>query len=487
LIVPDADYPTLSKADMDKLVEQSSTSLIETITSPFILGVTAFSIFGQFGINKIIGKSKDTDGEEVSSLAQNGFLSLLKWTNPAGAKVPKGYARFADDNAVETLEHFLRSNPFFAASLVSDGSGYAIKSKDRSNRFSSVISVMDPTLDLVDAQFDSKLRLTKISYVGKGRELKEKTDINLAAAKLCWNLLLVAETIHVTLHIHNYVLTVGLVHATLKDPVLLKWAKAFVYNLDTAVAGVDDKLLSPTQGALVVSPSKSDHEKLVNYIRNDYLVPWGKMKKSEDFLNWLITPSLQKKLKSGNFITEFFEHATYIKGYANDLTQALKTSTSPESYQTAEERLGDFLSSIGSKKGNLCSISTFQSWIEIMAVTGLLHGHTTSWTRLTFTSDYYRYVNRNPTYTKDDAAFIGLASVTNCLTQKDKYVFNNKGAFPTRAIQEAISVYDQKTKARKEFYYNKLKNEEFLNQYGWIYGDYFPDNFDARSVAITYY
>jgi len=224
LVVPDADYPSLQQTEYDKLVKHSSTSLIETITSPFLVGVLLFLTFNQFGINKIIGKSKDTDGDEVSELVQNGFLQLLRWTNSEGATVPAGYARFANDKAVETLEHFLRSNPFIASSLISDGSSYVIKSKDPSNRFSKILSFMDPTLDYVNAKFDSNMYLTKIWYEGKSRALQSTTDINLAAAKLCWNLLLVAEIIHVTLHIFNYMLTVGLVYGTLENdtcPVLV--------------------------------------------------------------------------------------------------------------------------------------------------------------------------------------------------------------------------------------------------------------------------
>jgi len=485
LVVPDADYPSLQQTEYDKLVKHSSTSLIETITSPFLVGVLLFKTCNQFGINKIIGKSKDTDGDEVSELVQNGFLQLLRWTNSEGATVPAGYARFANDKAVETLEHFLRSNPFIASSLISDGSGYVIKSKDPSNRFSKILSFMDPTLDYVNAKFDSNMYLTKIWYEGKSRALQSTTDINLAAAKLCWNLLLVAEIIHVTLHIFNYMLTVGLVYGTLENDTLLKWAKTYVYNLDTSIAGVNDLLLHPIKGALVVAPSKSDYDPLINYIRNDLLVSWGKMKTVEDFLNWLITPTLQKKLKDGNFVTEFFEHSSYIKEYSSVLNDALK-SIDPLEFSKAEERLHSFLSTIGTKKGDLCNISSIKAWIELMAVTGLLHGQTTSWTRFTFTNDYYRYINRNPIYNKDDATFIGLASVTNCLTQKDKYVFKNKNAFPA-SIRTAVEDYDTKTRARKRFYYDKLKYEPFFNQYGWIYGDFFPDNFDARSTSISYY
>ena len=39
LIVPDSQYPALSISTMNKLVEETSTSLSETITAPFLPGV----------------------------------------------------------------------------------------------------------------------------------------------------------------------------------------------------------------------------------------------------------------------------------------------------------------------------------------------------------------------------------------------------------------------------------------------------------------
>ena len=121
-----------------------------------------------------------------------------------------------------------------------------------------------------------------------------------------------------------------------------------------------------------------------------------------------------------------------------------------------------------------------------MAVSELLHGATGSWTRLTFTSDYYRYANNNSVYGKAESTFTGLAAVTNVIPQKDLYVFKDRGIY-SRSIRETIAGFDKKTTDAKAAHLERSKLQLYFNEYGWIYSDYFPDNFDSRSSAITYY
>jgi hypothetical protein len=51
----------------------------------------------------------------------------------------------------------------------------------------------------------------------------------------------------------------------------------------------------------------------------------------------------------------------------------------------------------------------------------------------------------------------------------------------------ATKVFDKKTTDAKAAHLEKSKLQPYFNEYGWIYSDYFPDNFDGRSAAITYY
>jgi hypothetical protein len=487
LIVPDSQYPTLSKSTMNKLAGETTTSLFETITAPFFPGVILFQAFGQFGINKIKGKSKDKDGKVVSALLQKGFSQLLGIVNPDANKVPKGYSRYANDNAVQNLEHFLRSNPFLTTSLIPDGSGYKISSTDASNRFSTVLKSLDPAVERVNAKFDSKMCLTKIWYEGTSESKSEKNavDINAAAAKLLWNLVYAAEIIHISLHIFHYLMTVGLVYGTIDNKALLAWAKTHVYNLDVALDGVDSALLNAKKGAFIVAPVQSDRPQTLQIVRK-YLSEWGKSKTSADFTKWLFAPSLLTKLRKDGHVVEFLRHESFIKDYSSALSRSLKENDVP-AYDNAEERMKSFLSAVGSSTTErLNSVSSIQQWIEVMAVSGLLHGATGSWTRLTFTSDYYRYANKNPVYGEAESTFAGLAALTNVLPQKDLYVFKDRGIY-SRSIRETIAGFDKKTTDAKAAHLERSKLQPYFNEYGWIYSDYFPDNFDGRSAAITYY
>jgi len=487
LIIPDSQFPTLPNSVMNKLAGETSTSLIETLTSPLVPGFIRFTLFGQFGINDIVGKNKENDGQVASALMQKGFLKLLGIVNPDANKVPEGYSRFANTNTVENLEHFLRSNPFISTSLIPDGSGYKISCTDASNRFSSVLQCLDPAVERVDAKFDSNMCLTKIWYEGKRESENEKNmiDINIAAGKLLWNLVYAAEIIHISLHIFHYLMTVGLVYGTLKDKALLAWAKTHVYNLDVSLAGVDTALLDATKGAFTVSPVQSDRPLYLQIIRK-YLSEWGKSKNSADFITWLFPPSLLTKLKKDGHVVEFLRHESFIKDYASALSQSLKIND-VSAYENAEERMQSFLSAVGSSTiDRLNSVTSIQQWIELMAVSGLLHGATGSWTRVTFTNEYFRYANKNPTYGEAESTFVGLAAVTNVLPQKGLYVFKDRQIY-SRSIRDTVAKFDKMTIDAKAAHLERLKLQPYFNEYGWIYSDYFPDNFDGRSAAITYY
>lgn len=484
LVVTDAEYPVLPQNIVNQLVDLTTTSPLQ----PYLLGVILFILpipgFGQFGMNNIENKDKEKDGKAISAALQGGFSKLIAVTNPGAISVPKGYKRFPNDNGIETLQHFLRSNSFFATALIPDGSGYKISSSDKSNRFSKYIAIMDPALDRVDAKFDSQMRLIDIRYEGKKEALKDE-EANIAAAKLTWNLSYVAEIFHISLHVLHYMMTVGLIYATLEDKVLQSWAKIYTYNLDSSVDGVANSLVPEKDGLLIVAPAKTDRDKMLALMRST-VSEWGNLKSSEDFKKWLFPPALLTKLQKDGHMTGFLTHESFVKDYAAELSGTLKDAN-VVAYNEADDRLKSFLSSVGSSKSQpLCKVSNIKTWIELMAVTGLFHGQTSSWSRLSFSNTFYRYVNSNPKYDKPESKFAGLAAITMNIAQKDQYVFKNKNKGPTSVIQ-VISKYDKITCDIKKIYLEKSKKEEYFNEYGWIYADFFTDHFDGRSTGITYY
>jgi len=484
LVVTDAEYPVLPQNVVNQLVDLTTTSLLQ----PYLLGVILFILpipggFGQFGMNSIENKDKEKDGKAISAALQGGFSKLLALTNPGAISVPKGYNRFPNDNGIETLQHFLRSNSFYATALIPDGSGYKISSSDKSNRFSKYLAVMDPALDRVNAKFDSQMRLIDIRYEGGKKALKDE-EANIAAAKLTWNLSYVAEIFHISLHVFHYMMTVGLMYATLEDKVLQSWAKIYAYNLDSSIDGVATELVKK-DGLLIKAPAKTDLDKMLTLMRST-VSEFGNLKSSEDFKKWLFPPALLTKLQKDGHMTEFLRHESFVKDYAAELSDALKDAD-VVSFSKADDRLKFFLSSIGrSKSQPLCKVSNIKTWIELMAVTGLFHGQTASWSRLSFSNTFYRYVNANPKYDKPESKFAGLAAVTMNIAQKDQYVFKNKNKGPTSVIK-VISKYDKLTCDIKKNYLEKSKKEEYFNEYGWIYADFYSDHFDGRSTGITYY
>jgi len=481
LIVTDSEYPVLPQSIVDKLVDLATTPILQ----PYVPGYLLYNLFGQFGISSIANKDREKDSKEISKTLKRGFTLLLAFTNPGAISIPKGYQRFPNDNGIETLQHFLRSNSFYSTCLIPDGSGYKISSSDKSNRFSKYLAAMDPALDRVDAKFDSQLRLIEIRYAGEKVALTGD-EVNIAAAKLTWNLSYVAEIFHVALHVFHYMMSVGLLYATLEDKMLQSWAKIYPYNLDSSVDGVANILVPVKDGLLIVAPSKTDRDEMLTLMRSA-LVEWGNLKSSEDFKKWLFSPALLTKLQKDGHMTEFFRQEGFVKNYAAELSGALK-DLNAEAFTNAEDRLKYFLSSVGTSKTqpSLNKVSTIKTWIEVMAVTGLYHGQTASWSRLSFSNSFYRYINANPKYDKLDAQFAGLAALTMNIALKDQYIFKNKNQGPSTVI-EVISKYDKLSCDAKKAFLEKTKKEEYFNDYGWIYADLFPDHFDGRSTGITYY
>lgn len=493
LIIADSDFPR--DLVTYSLVSNTKTGLIALLSAPSTIGIVLYStIFFRFGLASIKNLSKSVDGDKVSDVLQNSMNRLSQLANYSGSKVPDNYAKYPSKDSKELVKHFLRCNPYFTGFLIPDpeSTGFKIDSYDnssKSNRFVEIIACMDLSLDRINATFKSDMTLTSICYVTKyGEEGTALTgsDIDTATSKLVWNLVFAAEAIHLAFHIYHYLMNVGLVHACLDNSTLLAWAKTYTYSVDIGLFAVDLTLLHEKWGALVVSPIKSNRNQLLGVIRK-MIAEWGGLKTSDDFVkNWLF-PLTYDRLKSNGHVSAFRDQAGLATKYATDLSQAVKGVTkNMEEFNIIEVKLKSFLTNVGSSAQPLSQVSDLNTWIQLMSVTSIFHGLTPSFTRLAFSNEYYQHTNNNPTYKQSDVNFIYIAFLTMAIVVPNKYAYSDKN-FP-RSLKKVIDTYDKQTKDLKTNYMNLIKGDsDLFNNHGWIYADYFPDNFDCRSLGLAYY
>jgi hypothetical protein len=494
LIIADSDFPR--DLVTYSLVSNTKTGLLSLLSAPSTLGIALYStIFFRFGLASIKNLSKSDDGDKVSYIVQNSMTRLSQLANYSGSKVPDNYNKYPSKDSIELLQHFLRCNPYFTGFLIPDQetNGFKIDSYDNSsknNRFVEIIACMDPSsLERINATFDSDMTLTRICYVTKdGEEGTALTgpDMYTAGSKLVWNLVFAAEAIHLAFHIYHYLMNVGLVHACLDNSTLLAWAKTYTYSVDIGLFAVDLTLLNERWGSLVVSPIKSNRTQLLGVIRK-MMAEWGGLKSSDDFVkNWLF-PMTHDRLTSNGHVSAFLDQAGLAAKYATDLSKAVKKVTKNiEEFNIIELKLKTFLTNVGSGAQPLSQVSDLNTWIQLMSVTSIFHGLTPSFTRLAFSNEYYQYTNKNPTYGQSDVNFIYIAFLTMAIVAPNKYAYSDKN-FP-RSLKKVIQSYDQQTKDLKTDYMKQIKRDsDLFNKHGWIYADYFPDNFDCRSLGIAYY
>jgi hypothetical protein len=195
-------------------------------------------------------------------------------------------------------------------------------------------------------------------------------------------------------------------------------------------------------------------------------------------------------------------------------------------YSLANDRIETCLSS----GGGVSKIADIANWIELMSITGIVHGSTLSLSRLLITEEMLKRCSLGDKYTAVDCDLCFTAAGTIVGMIEDRHVFSaslsaetassNAAKLPSsipaiiatlfnpaelvklavnlKAIakrtpaldplaKEVLLKYDSKSAEIKKKFYDKLsKDKKFLTQ-GWILSDHFPDGVDGKQLTITTY
>ena len=127
-----------------------------------------------------------------------------------------------------------------------------------------------------------------------------------------------------------------------------------------------------------------------------------------------------------------------------------------------------------------------------MAVTGIVHGATLSYTRLFADADILRWRSSSDTWSISDALMHLNLIGTMSGVDEHRHVMTSStdvvGEEYDEKLQTVLEAYDQKASDLKEAYKNKImENTDEFNNYGWILSDYCPDGFDGKQLTVTTY
>ena len=172
-------------------------------------------------------------------------------------------------------------------------------------------------------------------------------------------------------------------------------------------------------------------------------------------------------------LTEYFKHTDLGAGCAVSATAALEKTRvnigdaavdELDKLDDANEKLSEFISNSGAWPAEENGIKTVRSLLDVMLITGVIHGGTLSMTRLSCKPEILRWRNiTDQKWTMVDAFVSGAACGTIVGAQKNKHVCGNKksarqdadGPFKDitgRTLQKVLDNYDRDTGKLKEVY-----------------------------------
>ncbi len=129
-------------------------------------------------------------------------------------------------------------------------------------------------------------------------------------------------------------------------------------------------------------------------LMGDVMKCWSQCASVDDFLKKFLFANAQdlivNRQETSHILTEFFKHADLIKPFAEELDKVFQTQE--KVYGKAIADLTKFLNNTG-KNGP--RIETLQAWIEMMGITGLLHGTTLSATRAACSIQVFQYFHKS--------------------------------------------------------------------------------------------
>jgi len=470
-------------------------------------------------LSAMIGKPKSY--KTFTTFGQNRFVA----TQNVGAQIPdvSEYKFFGNGNHSTNLEYLLKTNPFMATALTECDSGFELRAFDKddpkaedpsASLYRQLMSCLGGPNHRVNIRFDSDMSIRQIRVYDEieGDVIKiirsDEEEFDYWASSALFNLSYYASCVHANIHVLHYILTAALDESSRDFGAMNEWAKFYATNIPDKYLEVSMVLIrdQPNNILNILPPLSPDTS--CDVVHDTYALLTGsagygadgEMLRSilEKLLNvWTSDPTNylenmlnvpKEKMMEAGVLTEFMKHHDMIPDFARDVAEALK-STDGDKFGIAEDRLKLYLKRCS---GITSRIDSLENWIELMAVTGIVHGATLSYSRLFADADILRWRSSSDTWQISDAFFHANILGTICGMDEHRHVMSSStdvvGEEYDEKLQAVLETYEQKANDLKEAYKNQImENTGEFNNYGWILSDFCPDGFDGKQLTVTSY
>lgn len=475
----------------------------------------------------ILNKSKtstDADFERTQNIV---IKNLLKECKNDPDPVPD-YLYFGNKKFSKILALFLKESPFFTFSLTAgeeDGESYLQiqaydeddPEKDLGTFYSSFARNSYGKYRLFNIRFNTDMEIIRLAYYdteAKKTVVVDEKDYDYWASAALFSTKLIGQSVHTVIHVLHYILTSAMAAATEHDISLSTWSSPYPKNIPVKYVEVGALLIRPKMNflfsALVdkflvpeTNWAVSGSESLTAEVHKnlfDVFTIWGKCKSAQDFIDKFLlrdlysSPNGKELAEKAGILKEFKKIAANIGPYAKDLTAAMKKDD-PKAFETAEIEFKKYIEHTGDANLEYTKVSHF---IELMSVTGVMHGSTLSHTRTSLVPEVMRWKNDYlDTWDFLTWKMINIEVGTISGAEPGRHVFMSKDSEDglhdwdtTKISKNTIAVmeeYDAKVEKIKEANKAALLKDPRMREYGWILTDWCPDGFDGKQMTITTY
>jgi len=469
---------------------------------------------------RMLGKPKDD--KSATTVAQRNILSSQK----IAAKIPNpsDYKFFGNGNHSKNLVYLLKTNPFMAAALTEARWGFELRAFDKSDPeakdasaslFRRITSCLGGAAHLVNIRFSKNFRMTEIRVYEESTTnmirrivIDENTsieDIDYWASSALFNLGYYASCVHANIHVLHYLMTAALDESSQDFEAMNEWAKFYATNIPVKYEQVGKLLIrnqpnlldilvegrgnagtvADTYALLTGSSGFGANGDKLRPILMELLNMW--VNNPTNYVEKMINIP-KDVMEQAGILTEFMKHHNLVPGYARGVKEALK-ATDEVKFGIAEKRLKVYLERCS---GFNSKIDTLEDWIELMAVTGIVHGCTLSYSRLFADVDFLRWRDiQSSTWEAPDVSLHLRVLATVCGMDEHRHVmFSSKdivGEKYDAKLQEVLETYETMANELKEAYKDEIMNDPDFNDYGWILSDFCPDGFDGKQLTVATY
>jgi hypothetical protein len=435
-------------------------------------------------MRKIIGKPK-TDMEAVKE-TQDYFI---KRVIPNKNYLPTDYKYFGNDNVSESLTLLFKSNPFYPHALRSKKVGgrwqYTIRTQlsqdDEPTYFSKFVDCMTDEYTRVNAVFDENMKLVSTQCYLKGELIQVSEE--KAAAYLGLLMVYYNEIIHALIHVFHFLMVTCIADSTWPSPMMYSWAEKYFPNVYLKYEEVK-RFLFGVDGSLVGGTFNADRDKVLAVSKEVFCL-WGNCKSAKEYVDNFLFAYIDKDARNG-ILEEFLRHADLLGPYATELSEAFSYLNNGQDLEACNKNIQLYMSHTGE---GVSSVSDLSNWVQLMSITGIMHGGTLSFSRFIMTQPIMSVITEDPKYSNIEANFlIGVTgTMTGVLDEKSVFSDDLRPNQLSPMIRQVIVKYAAASTNLKAEYWKKIKALPEFKEHGWILTDYALEGIDGKQFTITTY